>query len=214
METGDFGQAKEEIERRVSAGKKIIDSQTKKGDLVLLESPEEWTEEQFKRAFHGSKNERFWLQLMRDSLNLYFDLAQYAKSQGRLVGSLESGLHSPSSRLVRAALWRHQQPAEIAERIDFLSLNRRDATAQKRVQAQKPRRVITAFFHGISIENAFRPEKTIYFDPTLNNPKLKAGFLEQKNRAAAKYYKKKVERRRTAMQKAKTRPIARPKKAL
>ncbi len=138
--------AQQQLQERLDFAKKVIDTETNPDDTIMLESPEHWAFSRFKEVFAGSKNEFAWDGIMRDSLNFYFDLAEYAKSKGRKVESLESGLHRPESRLVYAAARGHEFEPEIRGRLDYLTTYRRDLFFIKKIVVTKPKLVITTFF--------------------------------------------------------------------
>ncbi|MFH0955197.1 MAG: hypothetical protein V1777_03770 [Candidatus Micrarchaeota archaeon] len=207
VQTHRIEKAQQQLQERQDFAKKVIDTETKPGDTIMLESPEPWTFSRFKEVFKGSKNEWVWDGIMRDSLNFYFDLAEYAKSKGRKVESLESGLHQPESKLVYAAARGHEFEPETRERLDYLTVYRRDLSFPKKIAATKPKRVIATFFHAVSIEDALKPRRAVFFDRELNTPQIKSKILRIKQKAKAEYLNKKRKRRQIALQNTKFKPV-------
>ena len=185
--------ASKERSKRLAFGKKIIDTETKAGDLVLIESPEQYTLEDFKKHYAGTPFELFGNTIVKEIMNFYSELAKYAESKGRKVQSLEPGVFRPGSRLYEAIARLSSLPLEKIKRVEYLTTHRRDYFMQKRIQVKKPALVIVARGHAVRLENAMKPKKTIYLNPLA--PARKVVHLNQIKKITEQYIKEKKERR-------------------
>lgn len=176
------------LKRRLKYGKKSILLNTKKGDVIALESPERWTLKNFREVFlpifreKYEKNEemkkrlpkilaRLWKR-QKLNINFYAELADFARRNERKVVSLESGLWSPKSRLVKAyerVGFGFEGNSNKDKRLEFLRNERRDLGFCIRIQRIKPVMVITADGHAAVIEKEFNPVKVGGYERTLTN---------------------------------------------
>lgn len=191
------------LTKKIEFGKRAIEQHTAPGDLILLETPEQTTFQQFQNAFPaitGSTTpgelQQLWKEFYQHHFNLYFELAQFARQAGRQVASIEYGVRSRGSRLERAASQIDRLPPETAQRVYLLMTIRREKGMQKKIETKKPAMVITASAHTIYLEHAIKPRQVIYQEPRANDPIKKGMFLEQRRWEKEEYLKAKKIRQR------------------
>ncbi|MBN1941177.1 MAG: hypothetical protein JW772_03265 [Candidatus Diapherotrites archaeon] len=207
MGVSSLASARRMLEKRLQFGKKIIDSETKPMDLVMIEQPVPTTYAQFldgldavpEEAKKGSLVHKIWRECAEFSGNFYFKLAEYARAKGRRVESLESGLTQRPSRLQRAYTHLDLLDSEKAHRVEYLFHFRRHASMEARIQSKKPNLVIAASGHAMLFEQKFHPRKTIYNLPEFNAPERKAEIARRRRTAVHRHNLEKAARRKNAL---------------
>jgi hypothetical protein len=162
------------VQQKIEFGKRRIDSETKSGDLILIESPDPVTFEQFLENMGVPNIQELpnreliklrWELFLRENFNMYHTLADYARSKGRKVETLESGMTDDKSRLTKAMCDLFKFPIEKARRINRIIVVRRHMGMEKKIQSKKPQLVIAASGHVAQLEETFKPRRTIYQNP-------------------------------------------------
>lgn len=157
-------EAEKAIEERIKIAKEIIDTKTKERDTIAIEDPEKFDYALFQREYRGTKFEPYW-GIMEKQLNMYFEIAEYARKKNRTVVSLESGTQTPGTRFSEAVVKAGYHSMEKMRRIEYLYEIRRDISMRKRIQKIKPSLVMVAFSHAVSIEHEFKPREALYTLP-------------------------------------------------
>jgi hypothetical protein len=216
---------KKEIARRQSVAKKAIEEHTREGEAIAFENPEPASFEIFRREMMQSPSfeaysqsrilaphvdgwvSRMWENGMRESANFYADIAEYARSRGRRIVSLEP----PSRRLGssrRAALVRASLASGLNENIvrpelrdevrrsneleaaksdmaRYLLTFKADTAFRRKVAQEKPAMVIAAHGHGVALEGAVTPRRGLsYFPRVSQSRKLEIQSMMQEARDA------------------------------
>ncbi len=200
-------QGRQLIQQRLEFGRKVIVSETKPEDLVLIESLQESTFEDFKKItslrttkkIPEQKIKWLWENFYKYHLNFYFELAQYARQKGRKVAPIVGWVRSPKSRLVRASTRLMEFPEEKARRIYYLMSGRTDISMQRRIENRRPALAIVGGAHAAYLEHSMNPKKTIWQEPMLAHPSRKIPFLEQRKRERLEYEAEKRVRRQRAL---------------
>ena len=182
-----------EISKRIGYGKKIIDREAKAGDLVMLESSEKTTYQDFLKQYNGTPLEPFW-GIVKAWQNFYHALAKYAENRGRKVASLESGLMGPGSRFSQYWTKGDLRRANTYKMYYLLS-SVRDRLFRGRIQARKQKLVIVAYRHAVYLENKMKPKKAIYQN-TLDREQ-KARILSENEEMARMHFALKKSERKT-----------------
>ncbi|MBN2127104.1 MAG: hypothetical protein JW703_01790 [Candidatus Diapherotrites archaeon] len=148
---------KTQARKRLEKAKKIIDSESKPGDLIMIESPEEE-----KTSYWGKDEElakKYWDKGLNECINFYYNLAEYAKSRGRKVLSLESGTTRSGGRFIKSLAEQTSTP-ELELRREYIMRIQRNKLMEAKINAKKPKLVLTAKWHESYLEN-MKPKKTI-----------------------------------------------------
>jgi len=155
--------AEQELEKRLEAGKKLIADYSKPGDLVMFESPEEWTLKTYQKSFNEASIE-FWDGIAKRHLNFYHELSEYAKSKGRRVASLDSVITKPGNKFwnleIRGLLDSTIRRNKL--RYDYIVQQERTDVMQSKIQRSKPNLAIMAASHAILLEKRMKPKQTVY----------------------------------------------------
>jgi len=206
LTAGEFKSNKQAVtllKQRLEFGKRIIDAETKTGDLVLLETPTRYTFDDYKKTVGEEATERYWKNIGEFNSNFYFLLAEYAKSKGREVASIDSGIVSPGSRLERQLRLGETQAILTGpefkhfKRVEFLAYYKRNIFMGRRIQTRKPKLVIVAGAHAIYLENTLKPKKVIYNNQRWNEPFRKTNYLEQHQQETQYFLRQKRLRRKS-----------------
>lgn len=206
--------ALQEKQRRLRYGKKAIRKHTAKGDLIAFETPEEYRLEHFKKVYEAITGKKItpeiekkllmqWPSISKAAFNTYFELAQYAKSIGRRVISLELSIRKPASAF-ELAYWREPEGMERKKRMEYLFKERANISFLRRIQSLKPRMVIVSWPHAAFIEGKAKPTKVDYF-PKIEERQRQLTFKEAL--AATRLYKRKKMARLRMRREAKRKPI-------
>lgn len=169
-----FDQAAKIVQERLEEGKRIIDTQTQPGDLILIETPYPMTEKEFLHNYKepsGLTDQELrdmWNAFDKEHMNFYFTLANYAKKKGRIVESIESGMYSPDSNWMRLVM-NSPQNKEVQERLEYLGGARRNISMQKRIESKKPKLVIVASAHALVLSDRMLPKRTFYTNRALKS---------------------------------------------
>ncbi|MDO8634031.1 MAG: hypothetical protein Q7K34_01930 [archaeon] len=213
--------ALDRIKEGIEYGKKIIDENSKPGDIVMLESPEEWTFESFMKMRYPEPiaNRQFWEAIIKHQLNMYHELAKYAESHGRQVLSLEQGVNTPNSRLSRTAVQppksnesEFRKHARIESRRDVLAGPRRDISFQRKIQAKKPALVIAAMGHAAYLYKTMKPKNMIWHGKAPSDEAIESYLRRRLDELRVYYTAKEIRRKKAAQEKKlKFKRIKRPK---
>ncbi|MFH0955386.1 MAG: hypothetical protein V1777_04755 [Candidatus Micrarchaeota archaeon] len=181
------------VQRRIDEAKRAIDEQiksgnVKKGDLVMLEGPKQYTFKHFKEeyGFAARDFQEEWKPLLKMCYNFYHILAQHAKKKGLRVEFLERGTTQPGGRLSTATrqieLGLYQLPRDKAKRLEYLVTVRRDDTMVRLIQSRKPRLVIAAAGHAAWIEKTLRPTRVVFTSRKYQDPAERAAIVRYAQR--------------------------------
>ena len=197
------------VQEKIEFGKRVIDSETKPGDLVLIESPEPVIFEQFLKNFgitdiHNHPKRELvklrWEMFLRENYNIYPILANYERSKGRKVETLEYGATGNKSRLTAAATRLREFTPEKAKRIYQMLTVKRHTGIEKKIESKKPQLVITASGHAAQLEETLKPRKTIYQNPLARSAfSGNLLFLAKQKIAREEYLREKKEHRANAI---------------
>ncbi len=210
------------LERMLELGKKAILENTKPGDLIAMEAPENFDYKDFYNiflkgiSFEGTgvsarQLRESWTRIDRANMNFYAKLSDYAKSSGRKIVSLEPNYRKNKS-LIRT-LWLEELAFKKGSgnldrsfRLRYLVTRRADISFMKRIPRFLPQMVIVARDHAVFLEYAMQPKKVSYSLPITIEQKQKILQSTLKFQAAFQYLKRKrltEARRKTKLPKAK-----------
>lgn len=161
------------LESRLAFGKKAIDEQTKPGELIMLETPEEITYEQATLGGERSRHGRIlWDLIQGQEKNLYHTLAKYAKNHRRKVASLEPKGHRPGTQMFSLVNLRNTDiltgnpnQNKLAKAMDTFTKVTRLLYNIKTINQNKPALVIAANAHALYIEDQMKPKKVLWHIP-------------------------------------------------
>ena len=183
-------------QRLLGVGKKVIDTETKPGDTILIEDPRKVTLDISRKIIAGTEFEKFaeWFVFAG---NIYYRLAEYAKSKGRKVESLEPSVINYSKGRIglRRMLLTNPGP-----RLNYIVATKRDKFFITKIQRRKPKLVIAASGHAAYLEKTLRPKKTIYSYPDVYNTlpvtnRQKEESLKNRRKKNKEYFSEKRIRR-------------------
>ena len=164
--------ASHKVNVRFKDAARAILSETKPGDLVLIEAPIE----KFRKAdlttefLHAQKLSASDAKYFRKSLNFYARLAEFARRYGRKVNSVDTGvMRSFNSKLYK--LGEAKLSPSLTKEKELLAWQRNGLMCS-RIEKLKPKMVIVAEAHAAFIENRFHPIKVISDYPEILRPSL------------------------------------------
>ncbi|MCX6804009.1 MAG: hypothetical protein NTY48_05590 [Candidatus Diapherotrites archaeon] len=177
----------QELDKIRQFGEQQILSKTKKGDLVLLESPLRMTREQLEKLF-PAENYSTTIESVRIALknvNLYADLADFCLAHGRKTGSLDTGVfYTKLAKLPNtsftAAQKGHKDPDKSSLEAELLMHANRDKVMKSRVKKHNPKLVIAAARHIIWLGHTIPNNTTVW-----QSKPLKGSALSRKLRFEA-----------------------------
>lgn len=198
-----------EITKRHEYAKKAIDQEIregriKPGELVLMETPHPISLEQALKV-RPEITIKNWKEFWKDYYNFYHTIAEYAKSKGLRVESLEPGFFSTAKG--HLSVFEKARARGKENNPDFqkwnshlwdILQNRRNVSFRKKIQNKKPRMVVTADGHALYIEAIMKPRKS-YWHFNYPSEEKKARTEELLERAAT-YFKRRTERRQQAVE--------------
>lgn len=200
-------QAREVLKDAFEFGKHAIDIETNKGDLIIIETPEIFTFEDF-AYLSGDVDrqilEQQWADYERENTSLYKRLAEYAKQKGRRIQSSKSGLFADRSKL-RKKFEKLPQSSEKRKRFEYLLQGpRQDIHVLRMIQSKEPKLVIMAAGHIAVINAIIKPRRVLIPKLSTLHDKLKVEeYLRAKRGQWLDHQKEKGVRRRLAMEELK-----------
>lgn len=180
---------------------KLILSETKTGDTVMIESPKPVGFEDFRKHYETTPYYKYWNDVMKEYLNFYASIAEKVAENGRNVVSLEPRIWDFKKGFVGAYLRIGKLAKEKSDRVNYLAIFRRTNLMIKRINKFRPKMVVTANYHAFIIKDKMKPKKSVWATTTLTEwatriwkekDKIKVqGFLRKKSQRRRAINKKK-----------------------
>jgi len=155
-----FWSSKQVLDKIQSRQESVADAilrETKPHDLIMLEGPVERTPLEnlapYLRQLPKEKREAY----VRHA-DFYADIAEYAKSIGRRVQSMDSGLNRRFAELSSYLLG---LPPALKEESELAAHHQRDRIMEKRIKKFTPKLVVTTREHSYWLLHTIKPRKFI-----------------------------------------------------
>jgi len=165
-----------ELQRRQENVANVILTETKPGDLIMLEGP--LTKTPWEELVPTLKTlDEAHKELFVRHADFYLDIANYARSIGRRAASVDSGLNSRFGRIGNFLYFlnpAHKEEAQLAIE------HQRNRVMEARIKGHNPKLVVTTMAHIHGIIHTVQPTKLIttngkiYPGATIREASLKA----------------------------------------